>query len=434
MRESKSKRWAKQQNFTKLSRRVVLRSFFFKWSRCQRDVKKGPFSSKFTFFSRRDRLEPFWYVLNACVLSRSFFDVVHSVFVLPSHSVALYYSRFDSYHCEPFTQFIYTAVLLSYFISHDCAEEGRIMLTFMPLLFLALSALMKMKEVHAAGGGVFAVNPRFVAKDIIINEHKGFITTGCDNDDSRKTGEAFLSPQGIKKIREAVGGLVASSGTTGGGGATVQAMLISKTTPVHCDSHWDSERTPMSADERTGFVVLSSDHDAYFQHGDAMVPLVQGDLVTFEGSIEHNTVVKSGNVLLAGPFDLTTFANVGRRTPGPCSPSLEGKKIGDGSNGTITESTCNGDSNCTICYREEDVKDDADYGWYKPHFSKEQCVEVNGYCSHLYANSTRNQTGFVCNCGLPAGTNCTRNVDCCSGMCGGVDRAIGSGAMCSDDR
>jgi hypothetical protein len=313
------------------------------------------------------------------------------------------------------------------------------MLTFISF-FLAASAMLTTQVVHAgsgAGGGVFAVTPHFAKDDIVINQLKGFAGCPGENDNGRKSGEAFLSRQGMEKIREAVGltgGHFAggSANTGAGGGATVQATLISKTTPLHADSHWDSERTPMRADERAGFVVLNEDHEAYFNHDGTMVPLVQGSLVTFEGSIEHNTIVKSGSVLLAGPFDLATFENVGL---GPCPSNLEGSNIGDGTDGTVTEAACLGDSSnaCTICYPEPTVPDRrrelsttaSDGSWLRwlnnnnagGRFKDEECPTTTGICSHLSTSGGRTQPGVICTCGLPKGAACFKGSDCCNFNC-----------------
>jgi hypothetical protein len=130
---------------------------------------------------------------------------------------------------------------------------------------------------------------------------------------------------------------------------------------------------------------------------------------------------------LAGPFDLKTFANVGGSN---CPVDLVDKKIGVGSDGTITEAACllvsaGVPQDCTICLREEECEDDHDKGswlsWLgaEARLGKEECVEVNKYCTEATPDpaTTQSQPGFLCYCGLPFLAECSRNQDCCSGFC-----------------
>jgi hypothetical protein len=372
------------------------------------------------YYGRDDEIEqPFFLVRSVCFCVR---NTRACCFVLGMMLMVDSLALVRALTWPPFT------VFFCYLDLHDQHSKTN-MLTFISFFLASLAnMIMMMPGVDAAGGGAFAVKPHFAKDDILVNQRKGFVGCGENDNDGRKTGEAFLSRQVMDKIREAVGLPPLGGGAAHTGGATVQATLISKTTRMHSDSHWDKERTPMSAHERTGFVVLSDDHDAYFSHGDTMVPLAQGSLVTFEGSVEHNTIVKFGNVLLAGPFDLTTFENVGD----PCSN--DGKVIGDGTDGTIAEDDCREETVCTICYvfeeegqgRRRKLDDsptttattgstttpDRQLGLLN------KCPPtVNRVCSNRFTFDMTNQPGFACDCGAPNGSTCSKNADCCSDDC-----------------
>jgi len=94
----------------------------------------------------------------------------------------------------------------------------------------------------------------------------------------------------------------------------VVTSLISKTTTVHKDHHRDGHL----AAEQVGFVFLNDNEDASFVHGNEQVPVRSGNMVAFQGDIPHNTVVRSGNVQLLGPFALSSFQPVGEPSESIC--------------------------------------------------------------------------------------------------------------------
>lgn len=128
--------------------------------------------------------------------------------------------------------------------------------------------------------------------------------------DERHRGKAHLSPSFVHSIKNKMGivssfdnSLPAESET----GVLVDTHLITDTTPVHKDHYpadKDGKRSPVREDREVAFVFLNSNPDAYFQHGDMSVPVVEGSLVYFNGRVAHNTVVNSGVVHLLGPFEV----------------------------------------------------------------------------------------------------------------------------------
>lgn len=90
-------------------------------------------------------------------------------------------------------------------------------------------------------------------------------------------------------------------------------------------SHVDKTKNGDIVNERVVFVFLNDNPDAIFMYGDSPpedegqekeethfsvehVPVVAGNLVSFEGNIHHHTVVKSGKVDLLGPFRVLSEA------------------------------------------------------------------------------------------------------------------------------
>ena len=57
-----------------------------------------------------------------------------------------------------------------------------------------------------------------------------------------------------------------------------------------------------------GFIFGNTNDDAYFEtdDGELCVPAVKGTLLSFDGSIPHRTVMKSGHIELIGPFLLSS--------------------------------------------------------------------------------------------------------------------------------
>jgi hypothetical protein len=102
------------------------------------------------------------------------------------------------------------------------------------------------------------------------------------------------------------------------GNALVPWTVITSTTCRHSDKLGEKADTcddehfvRRSVDARVGFLVLESNPDAYFDHGDVSIPIEKGSFIHFDGGVPHNTVIKGGYVKMIGPMDLKTFCMVG---------------------------------------------------------------------------------------------------------------------------
>ena len=140
--------------------------------------------------------------------------------------------------------------------------------------------------------------------------------TGLGNYPGRFRGQAHLSASFVHALQKKMG--IAFSPFGGGDGGFQRGRIVSTTTmtassPQHVDHYpagTDGKMRSVDQD-RVAFVVLNTNPDAYFVHGDVSVPIVEGSLVHFIGGIPHNTIVNSGSVKLLGPFDAKHFTSVG---------------------------------------------------------------------------------------------------------------------------
>jgi hypothetical protein len=81
-----------------------------------------------------------------------------------------------------------------------------------------------------------------------------------------------------------------------------------------------TKRKPVGNNEMIAFLMLNTNDDAYFSHGETSVPVKEGTIVTFPGEVVHQTVIHSGSVKLLGPFDVLGMQSVGT-TPAPVTPA-----------------------------------------------------------------------------------------------------------------
>jgi hypothetical protein len=90
----------------------------------------------------------------------------------------------------------------------------------------------------------------------------------------------------------------------------VYISSILRSTEIHKDSLVDRDAKPLDHDGfRAGFVFLDDNDEGYFLHGTDKIQAKKGSFVTFEGHVEHQTIIPAGAknpVHLLGPFTLTT--------------------------------------------------------------------------------------------------------------------------------
>jgi len=84
----------------------------------------------------------------------------------------------------------------------------------------------------------------------------------------------------------------------------VSTTELHSTSPVHVDYYKEEDMIqPVSKNDVLCFLFLETNDDAHFNHGETCVPVVAGNIVSFDGSTPHNTVIRSGSVSLLGPLN-----------------------------------------------------------------------------------------------------------------------------------
>ena len=127
-----------------------------------------------------------------------------------------------------------------------------------------------------------------------------------------RTGSAFIYPSLLKKIQKAVGpGNINPAAL--GAVRQVQTKRFMESSARHVDCHMDAETHKfahlLKKDyDMVGFIFGNTNDDAYFEtdDGELCVPALKGTLLSFDGSIPHSIVMKSGHIDLIGPFLLSS--------------------------------------------------------------------------------------------------------------------------------
>ncbi len=130
----------------------------------------------------------------------------------------------------------------------------------------------------------------------------------------------------------------------------VSIKHMTETTDSHAD-RFVMRPDRKIVDDAVAFIMLNTNKDATFIHGNEQVPVQAGNLVSFRGSTAHHTVVNSGHVKIAGPFHVASMEHVGGASFGdPCCddfscPSFSCEGIPDGVSGSflLFPDTCQDD-------------------------------------------------------------------------------------------
>jgi hypothetical protein len=157
---------------------------------------------------------------------------------------------------------------------------------------------------------------------------------------SRMHGSARVSSDILQRIRDATG--KEDCANQDEDHVTIPTSLITASTVRHVDRHREDGTI---ADEQVAFVFLNDNKDASFVIGDEKVPVISGNMIMFNGNVEHNTVVKSGVVRLLGPFAVSSFKAVGNSA---LTPILYGVDVFDAALRTIDPYTASTISTITM--------------------------------------------------------------------------------------
>jgi hypothetical protein len=194
----------------------------------------------------------------------------------------------------------------------------------MKFLNLSLVASLILRSTVAGSGSLQVV------KDFLDEcEIEHFLSAEIDDDPSNLAssvlGGACVSATIIERLHEAAGDEETCSLSGSAEDSAIVTTLVKFTTTRHADYFLndDGSSYPEPTADDVGFIMLNNNPDAFFAYGDdgVQVAIKAGNLVTFPGNVEHDTVVKSGTVRLAGPFHVSSLAFVGNgcNTKADCS-------------------------------------------------------------------------------------------------------------------
>ncbi len=146
----------------------------------------------------------------------------------------------------------------------------------------------------------------------------------------------------VKSIQEMTGVHFPTKTVDDDSSVLVRIRTLTSSTQRHVDAICADTHTPwrtVSSMETVAFLPLDTNPDSYFDYNDECVPLVKGSLVRFDGSVAHNTIIKSGSVRLLGPFNLESMTRVeiaptSSPTDAPTPVDSDGDGVPDNLDGT----------------------------------------------------------------------------------------------------
>ena len=138
------------------------------------------------------------------------------------------------------------------------------------------------------------------------------------SDESVTKGLASVYPSFLKKIEKQIGHGTIHPTALEEAAHQVQTKRFTETTQLHRDSYFNEQGLRQGVGESdngmVGFIFRNTNEDAHFEtdaDGGFCFPAVEGTFMSFDGSIPHQTIVKSGHVELIGPFLLSSKALFG---------------------------------------------------------------------------------------------------------------------------
>jgi hypothetical protein len=206
-----------------------------------------------------------------------------------------------------------------------CKKQTMKLFSLFTSLVLSLSLLYFATDAQASGVSVVAGFLQESEEESGKNSFLQLATpgSGCQVA-GRNKGEAYLSSSFIKALKKNAGVLssifidtrldASTSDDEEMIGRIVQTTILSSSSNKHVDHHppsADGRRGRPLDDNRVAFVLLNTNKDAFFDHGDMSIPILEGSLVHFDGGTPHNTVINSGVVSMIGPFEVRGLKSVG---------------------------------------------------------------------------------------------------------------------------
>ncbi|GMI49750.1 hypothetical protein ScalyP_jg440, partial [Parmales sp. scaly parma] len=125
-------------------------------------------------------------------------------------------------------------------------------------------------------------------------------------------GQATVSPELSQKLSLGCDSTTCSS---------IQTRVMTASQALHRDRYVNGDTEGGALNERVSFLILNDNPKAKFVYGENEVPIKKGSLVTFDGNVQHRTIIDQGVVNLLGPWAVDTKFSVGCDPPSTESPT-----------------------------------------------------------------------------------------------------------------
>lgn len=152
-----------------------------------------------------------------------------------------------------------------------------------------------------------------------VEHHNGlceFSNSPMDLISDRRLGSAAIDRGNLARAIQQGAGVVNSSWRQQRDGRQernirISCSILRRTSPLHQDT---IHHMPQQEDGyyKTAFVFLETNPNAHFSVAGHSFPVVKGNMLVFDGSIPHQTVIDKGDVKLLGPFETRSFQPVGQ--------------------------------------------------------------------------------------------------------------------------
>lgn len=148
-------------------------------------------------------------------------------------------------------------------------------------------------------------------------------------------GEVIVESNHVQKLLTTFRAMGSATKVKEGDDVIARHTYLETSSWRHRDHFVEGDTQGQLVTSRNAFVFLNSNSDAFFLHGESdKVPVVEGTLVVFDGSVPHHTEVSSGVVHLLGPLNTESLVRVGNST------ETEDPPVVDCEDGFLLGTTC----------------------------------------------------------------------------------------------
>jgi len=153
------------------------------------------------------------------------------------------------------------------------------------LIQLATMGLLFMASASASAGEEDCVNSPLTVETYQLSEGDVIPTTPTLQD----RGQATVSPMLSQKLSLGCDSTTCSS---------IRTRVLTASSALHSDRYVYGDMRGGPLNEHISFLILNDNPKAKFVYGENEVPIKKGSLVTFDGNVQHRTIIDQGVVNL----------------------------------------------------------------------------------------------------------------------------------------